>query len=161
MLINVGKEAKKDPVLTFECVSHINHKIKLWQRIKLQQSRDLYILLAFYVTSKLFWIFHIYIYNFFLLHCVTQNSSVTVNIKFSGHLNIKLHTGLFCSSKKGWLVCVATLSLAWLWTLQPKTMSRPESRRPVGWGHSMAGSIAINIYSAGRVVLESSGLESR
>lgn len=40
-------------------------------------------------------------------------------------------------------------------------MSRPESRRPAGWGHSMAGSIAINIYSVSRVVEESTGLEPR
>ncbi|KAI4823412.1 hypothetical protein KUCAC02_011996 [Chaenocephalus aceratus] len=39
-------------------------------------------------------------------------------------------------------------------------MSRPESRRPAGWGHSMAGSVAINIYSARRAAEESTGLES-
>lgn len=42
--------------------------------------------------------------------------------------------------------------LAWPSAMQPQTMSRPEPGRPAGWGLSMAGSLAINIYSASRVV---------
>lgn len=38
-------------------------------------------------------------------------------------------------------------------------MSRPESGRPAGWGLSMAGSLAINIYSASRAAEESTRLE--
>lgn len=42
--------------------------------------------------------------------------------------------------------------LAWPSAMQPQTMSRPELGRPIGWGLSMAGSLAINIYSVSRVV---------
>lgn len=49
--------------------------------------------------------------------------------------------------------------LAWPSAMQPQTMSRPEPGRPAGWGHSMAGSLAINIYSASRVAEESTRLE--
>lgn len=41
--------------------------------------------------------------------------------------------------------------LAWPSAMQPQTMSRPEPGRPAGWGRSMAGSLAINIYSTSRV----------
>lgn len=50
--------------------------------------------------------------------------------------------------------------LAWPLTMQRLTMSRPEPGRPAGWGRSMAGSLAINIYSASRVAEESTRLES-
>lgn len=49
--------------------------------------------------------------------------------------------------------------LAWPLTMQRLTMSRPEPGRPAGWGRSMAGSLAINIYSASRVAEESTRLE--
>lgn len=38
-------------------------------------------------------------------------------------------------------------------------MTRLESRQPAGWGHSMAGSTAINIYSASRLAGELTDLE--
>lgn len=49
--------------------------------------------------------------------------------------------------------------LAWPSAMQPQTMSRPEPGRPAGWGRSMAGSLAINIYSTSRVAEESTRLE--
>lgn len=59
---------------------------------------------------------------------------------------------------KGWVVYVGPPACVTLCS-SALNNEQPESRRSAGWGHSMAGSIAINIYSTSRVVEESAGLE--